>query len=294
MSFDKETAKDTFFETFLEGLKNTAATGGQSLLENVDTSDAIEMVGGVILETGAGLIPILGNAYRSYNANKKIKNLNIFLTEMRNRVDSLEEKMQNSSKEDKDTYSDLLSFAIESLESYSQTEKIEFLVNGLENIIGVEKVSFDIGYLYINTLNNLTLLDISVIKLYNNRSAYFRGEDEEVEFATYEDILIKFSIEYYQYEAVRDNLYKLGLIQKKNELNVKKDFKNIKENLERIDDNVNSMHKELVDIFNPRKNKNKFSKLKTGRIKFETDDRYVLSKFGKDFFKYFIESKDLD
>src|SRR5699024_7028764 len=94
-------------------------------------------------------------------------------------------------------------------------EKIEYLVNGLELIFQNEELSFDIAYVYINTLNRLTVLDISLIKLYNKNILFRKQPDREPEFNTYQDILTTFDITYEQYKAVQSNLYLMGLFETK-------------------------------------------------------------------------------
>lgn len=112
-------------------------------------------------------------------------------------------------------------FILEPAGQGTQKEKIEYLVNGLETIIQAEDISFDIGYLYINTLNRLNLLDIPVVKLYNNPHAYFSVEATNVEFRNYQDVLSAFKIEYYQYGVIRDNTYTIRLLERKNKTNTK-------------------------------------------------------------------------
>ena len=179
-------------------------------------------------------------------------------------------------------------FILEPAGQGTQKEKIEYLVNGLETIIQAEDISFDIGYLYVNTLNRLSLLDIAVLKLYNNPHAYFSAEDTNVEFRNYQDVLSAFKIEYYQYEAIRDNLYTIRLLERKNETNTKKDLKNIEENLERVDKNISNLYSYLETVIKGRTKNPKLKKYDRGKVKIETDDKYVISNFGRDFFRYFI------
>lgn len=287
----KEVAKTALSDIIFDSIKNTGIKSGEYLLENAGLTTAQEVLGATVLDTASGVIPIIGDAFRNYRIQKRFENIEIFLKELEVRIDDFIIKNDNLTSDNKEVYNELFSFAIDSVTNYHQSEKIKYLVNGLEEIINVEKISYDIGYLYINTLNQLTLLDITVVKFYNSGYYYYIQEDSEVEFETYMDILTKFNIEYHQYDAVRDNLYNLGILQRKNEKNIKKDFKNIKENLERIDKNLINLHSDIADLTNPRKKNAKLNKLETGRVKFEIDDKYIISKFGQDFFQYFLNEQ---
>lgn len=80
-------------------------------------------------------------------------------------------------------------------------------------------------------------------------------------------------------------------MERKNETNTKKDLKNIEENLERLDkniSNISNLYSYLETVIKGRTKNPKLKKYDRGKVKIETDDKYVISNFGRDFFRYFI------
>lgn len=284
----KEVGKEVLSDTIFEMIRNVGAKGIGELIKEAGLSSGKELAAELALETAPELVPIIGNAVRSYRINHRFSRIETFIQELEKKIDELYTYNKNLSGDNKEKFNELLLFALDSVGEYTQKEKIEYLVNGLETIIQAEDISFDIGYLYINTLNRLSLLDIAVVKLYNNPHAYFSAENTNVEFRNYQDILSAFKIEYYQYEAIRDNLYTIRLLERKNETNTKKDLKNIEKNLERLDKNISNLYSYLETVIKGRTKNPKLKKYDRGKVKIETDDKYVISRFGRDFFRYFI------
>lgn len=286
----KKIIGDTGIDVFMQAVQSTVQNYGSHLLEAGGADVVRQMIGDVAIETGASVIPIVGQAISSYKVNKKISNLEKFINLVATRLDFFIERLNNSKLDDREKYSELLDFAYDSVGSYGQKEKIQFLVNGLETIVNTDKISFDIAYLYINTLNRLSLLDISVIKLYSPPSRYFNNdqENENAEFKTYQDVLDKFNITMEQYNAVRSNLNILGLLEKKTDQTLEKDLSELEDHIKRIDSNVKLIHSDLELIMNPKKKISKLKKIKVQKIKINADDKFVVSKFGKDFYKYFL------
>lgn len=287
---NKEIAKSTGIELFFQTLESGLKSVGSHFLESSSTDVAKQIIGEVALESSVSIVPIVGNAISSYRVNKKIQNLEEFMRQIANKLEFFTERLEIASQSDKEKYSELLDYAYDSVGSYGQKEKIQFLVNGLETIVNTDEVSFDIAYLYINTLNRLSLLDISVIKLYSSPSRYYNTdvENESVEFKTYQDILDKFKITIEQYNAIRSNLNILGLLEKKTDQTLEKDLSELENHITRIDSNVKSIYSDLELIMNPKKKISKLKKIKVEKIKINAKDKFVVSKFGKDFYKYFL------
>lgn len=266
----KEVGKEVLSDTIFEMIRNVGAKGIGELIKEAGLSSGKELAAELALETAPELVPIIGNAVRSYRMNHRFSRLETFIQELEKKIDELYTYNENLSGDNKEKFNELLFFALDSVGEYTQKEKIEYLVNGLETIIQAEDIFFDIGYLYINTLNRLSLLDIAVVKLYNNPHAYFSAEATNVEFRNYQDVLSAFKIEYYQYEAIRDNLYTIRLLERKNETNTKKDLKNIEENLERLDKNISNLYSYLETVIKGRTKNLKLKKYDRGKVKIET------------------------
>ncbi|MGH2080060.1 hypothetical protein ACRCJU_01845 [Aerococcus urinaeequi] len=278
--FNKEIAKSTAFDMVVSGFESLVANGGRYLLENSG------IVGDVAMDTGASMIPGIGNAISSFRQNRKIDNIEKLTKNISDDVELLKQRVSDASEKDKENYMELIDYAYDSVELYSQKEKIDMLSNGLINIIKTDDISFDISYLYINTLNRLSLLDLAVVKLYNNQHQYI--DDSPVEFESYRDILDRFGIEYEQYEAIRGNLNTLGLLETQTDQSLNKDLDTIEKQIERIDKNSETIIDDLDKLVSGKLKR--VSKLKYERFKIKSKDMYRLSKFGRDFYRHFLNT----
>lgn len=278
--FNKEIAKSTAFDMVVSGFESLVANGGRYLLENSG------IVGDVAMDTGASMIPGIGNAISSFRQNRKIDNIEKLTKNISDDVELLKQRVSDASEKDKENYMELIDYAYDSVELYSQKEKIDMLSNGLINIIKTDDISFDISYLYINTLNRLSLLDLAVVKLYNNQNQYI--DDSPVEFESYQDILNKFGIEYEQYEAIQGNLNTLGLLETQTDQSLNKDLDTIEKQMERIDKNSETIIDDLDKLVSGKLKR--VSKLKYERFKIKSKDMYRLSKFGRDFYRHFLNT----
>ena len=278
--FNKEIAKSTAFDMVVSGFESLVANGGRYLLENSG------IVGDVAMDAGASMIPGIGNAISSFRQNRKIDNIEKLTKNISDDVELLKQRVSDASEKDKENYMELIDYAYDSVELYSQKEKIDMLSNGLINIIKTDDISFDISYLYINTLNRLSLLDLAVVKLYNNQHQYI--DDSPVEFESYRDILDRFGIEYEQYEAIRGNLNILGLLETQTDQSLNKDLDTIEKQIDRIDRNFKTIVDDLDKIASGKLKR--VSKLKYERFKIKSKDMYRLSKFGQNFYSHFLNT----
>lgn len=278
--FNKEIAKSTAFDMVVSGFESLVSNGGRYLLENSG------IVGDVAMDTGASMIPGIGNAISSFRQNRKIDNIEKLTKNISDDVELLKQRVSDASEKDKENYMELIDYAYDSVELYSQKEKIDMLSNGLINIIKTDEISFDVSYLYINTLNRLSLLDLAVVKLYNNQHQYI--DDSPVEFESYRDILDRFGIEYEQYEAIRGNLNTLGLLETQTDQSLNKDLDTIEKHIERIDKNSKTIIDDLDKLVSGKLKR--VSKLKYERFKIKSKDMYRLSKFGRDFYRHFLNT----
>lgn len=280
--FNKEVAKDTAFDMAVSGLESLAANTGKALLDNAG------LVGDVLMDTGASAIPGIGSAISSFRQNKKISNIERFTHSLAKEIEVLKRRVNEASSKDKENYMELFDFAYESVQYYSQEEKIEMLSNGLINIIETDDVSFDISYLYINTLNRLTLLDLAVVKLFNRHNSFI--DNSPVEFESFEDVLNKFGIEYEQYQAIKSNLNTFGLLETQTDKSLSKDLATLEDQINRIDQNSKIMNKDLGGLISGKLQKT--SNLRYKNFKIKSKDRYKISKFGTDFYQYFLNSNN--
>lgn len=271
-------------------LKTSASAVGEQITSQQGLETGMEMLGGAALDTGLGFVPGIGNAVSSYRTNRKIQNIEAFGKELSKRVDSLQNSVNNMEIEDKQKADAILDYALVSVESYTQEEKISYLANGIDIIFKNSNISYDISYLYINTLNNLTILDISVLKIYTNNTYTNYGKSHE--FNSYQDILDKFNIEYEQYQGIQSNLYRMGILETQTDRLIEKDLSEIEKTVNAIEKDVKNIHSIIGDLIDPKKSVKKIPSLSAKSPKIKSKDRYEISKFGREFYQYFISENE--
>ncbi|MPM36294.1 hypothetical protein SDC9_82889 [bioreactor metagenome] len=286
----KDAAKGFLVENVFGFLINGASEVGKQIISQQGLDTGMEMLGGVALDTGLGFVPVVGNAVSSYRMNRKIQNVEALGKELSKRIDSLQNSINTMEIEDKQRADAILDFALVSVESYTQEEKITYLANGIDLIFKNSNISYDISYLYINTLNNLTILDISVLKLYTNNTYANYGKPHE--FNSYQDIVDKFNIEYEQYQGIQSNLYRMGILETQTDRSIEKDLSEIEKTVKTIEKDLKNIHGIIGDLINPKKNVNRIPSLSAKLPKIKSTDRYVISKFGREFYQYFISENE--
>nr|DAO64471.1 MAG TPA: hypothetical protein [Caudoviricetes sp.] len=268
--------KEGFVEGLIETGKNFAKEQLGELIPKVVSESSLqfglEVVGGTAIE----MVPFVGHIASSYFTKRKIKNEHEFISEIAKRVEDIEKNMSSKTIEQKEILDDLAVYAYEKAIQTNQEEKISYIVNGFVNMTKIDTVSEDIAYIYYDTLEQLTILDISVLKLYGK--AYLEIDSA----ANYSEILEQFGIEYHQYDAVRKNLQRISLLEDSEEEKFDKHFKDFVKVF-------NGNMKLLASFKNPRKFDTKeFGKLKDIK-EYRPRENLRISKFGKDFLRFFAE-----
>lgn len=124
-------------------------------------------------------------------------------------------------------------------------------------------------------IQELRLVDLTVLKLYGR---YYLNE-ENTDINNYEDVLNKHNITYDQYNLVRQNLVKRGVLTSKTDLTLEKDLKAIEEAIKALQNYVDL-------ITNPKKNN--YPRLRS--LKLQYNDRFEITKFGREFIKFIMNS----
>lgn len=131
----KEVGNEVLSDTIFEMIRNVGAKGIGELIKEAGLSSGKELTAELALETVPELVPIIGNAVRSYRINHRFSRIETFIQELEKKIDELYTYNKNLSGDNKEKFNELLLFALDSVGEYTQKEKIEYLVNGLETII---------------------------------------------------------------------------------------------------------------------------------------------------------------
>lgn len=278
--------KGFLFESLLQVSVERSKEVGIELIKEATLEASREIGASVLLDVGSSMIPAIGPAISNFKTNMRIKNLEKMLSELNKRHDELSVKFESHSESNKEILDNIFSMVVEKISSLWQDEKIEYMINGYSELLEVENPSFDTAYLYFDTLDKLTILDIEALKLsYNVQTIFYEPEGES---SNYIDILNKFDIDYSQYNAVRQNLFRIGLLENEYDKKLDKDIDNLVTAVSDIRKTVAS----LQDIAFGKRSA-KISKLSSkSQIKMKAKDRLKISKFGRDFISFFIAKDD--
>ena len=274
------TVKNFLFENILSIVTEH---GKDFLKENalpLLTNEIAKQGGDLLIDYGASLIPGIGGAITEFRTNKKIRNLEVMVQAISRRNEELKKKFEKQSLGNKEVLDEIFEMVMKKIETTNQAEKIEFMINGYSEFLNLDNPSFDVAYLYFDTLDKLTILDISVLKL-SYKTNTFNDIDG---FNNYTELLEAFDINYDQYVAVRENLYRLGLMQNEYDDKLAKDIKKMQIAIEEIRNSTESI---LNSLSGKRKIKLK-SLTSKSKISLKAKDRLKISKFGKDFIRFFI------
>lgn len=273
-------AKNFLFENVLSVVTEH---GKDFLKENalpLLTNEIAKQGGDILIDYGASLIPGIGGAITEFRTNKKIRNLEVMIQVINKRNEELKEKFEKQTLENKEILDNIFEMVMQKIESTNQSEKIEFMINGYSEFLNLDNPSFDVAYLYFDTLDKLTILDISVLKL-----SYKTNTLDDIDgYSSYTELLEAFDINYDQYVAVRENLYRLGLMQNEYDNKLAKDIKNLQIAIDEIRNSTES----ILNSLSGKRNKKLKKLTEKSKISLKAKDKLKISKFGKDFIRFFI------
>lgn len=164
-------------------------------------------------------------------------------------------------------YRDVL---LDNIISENQEQKVQDNINGYINLMGVENPNDDIVFTFFNTLAQMNELDIRVLRLY--RPTWENDDDERETFA---DVMRDENIDESQYNFIRRKLYRLGMLNSKNE--------------ERRNGNVDNIGKTLTELIKQLSAKNP-KVVKAPKLdKITRSDSYTITYLGRQYLDFIDE-----
>lgn len=259
-----------------QALLNKGGEATNRYLNEHVTGEAAEFALEVGVDSIVNSIPGVGSAIATYKNKKEIKNLEILTRELESKIERFSNLSKEKSDADKETIDDILEKAVDTAINIDQETKIKFIVQGFESIIENEDISYDVASLYFGTLERISLLDIAVLKHYCT----------PFDLRDIQSILDNFNIDLDMFQSSRAYLRTLGLIETKSDIKVTDDIEMIYKSLDDTIKNVEIIKQYLLG----RSKKFKPSRI-TKLKKLESKERYQSSKFGRNFYSYFIEER---
>lgn len=282
MSEKIKAIKDFLFENILEV---ASVYGSDKAKEEIGTfalNQALEVGGGMALDLVSNSIPAIGPAIANFKTNKRITNTEKLLSELNDRHEELSQLFQRQTENNKKILDNIFGMIFEKTANMWQEEKIKYIVTGYSQLLKLENPSFDVAYLYFDTLDKLTILDISVLKL-----SYGANTLEDIDgYSNYEELLKAFDINYDQYVAIRENLNRLGLMENEYDNKLVKDIKNLQIAI----DDIRSSTESVIKVLSGARNAKIKSLSNKSKVRLQAKDKLKISKFGRDFIRFFIEN----
>lgn len=246
---------------------------GKLLLEEAAPAMMVEMVKGTTIEiigAAAGTaIPGVGNVMLSYKQKRLERNFELYVSKIVERQDKINERLskleENKKREVQEKYFGLVA---DYASQTKQTEKIDFIVNGFVNITGGNLSQEDVVLMYYDTLEQLTMLDLRVLRIYVMFLVPYREHTKEDDIS---EIMHDYQLDHYQVAMIKEKLERLGLLESRND----KD----------MDENIKNMAKYLEEVTKGKKN----AKLKKMN-KISKSESYKITSYGRKFFEFFCET----
>lgn len=272
--------KDFLTESILEVITEYSKEAAKNHIKDIATKSSIQLAATVGVDMVGSIIPGIGNAISSYRTQKQLNNLNTLIIELQKNIGEIKSNIEKQTKENKEILDSILEMVIIKVSNTNQSGKIQYMINGFTALTAIEKISYDISYLYYDVLDRMTILDIEILKL-----SYPFFYSEENNSRSYLDILNDFDIDYYQYNSIRNNLDRMGLLENKYDDTLEKD-------LDLLVKKVNDVNESVISIQEAFENpKKKIKKLnKNSKVKLKAKDQLKISKFGREFIEFFAEN----
>ncbi|WP_062109756.1 hypothetical protein [Bacillus niameyensis] len=275
MSKDKrkdiqETGKGLVLDTVLSVGSETAAEIAKESITSI--------FGDLLVDTASSLLPGISGAVQGYKRVRFERNITAFTEQLYSNIDTIRVNIESKNNEQKEKIDQLFNIVLDYVIDEQQEDKIEYMVNGFLNLTNHEQVSDDFVLTYYDVLKELRMVDISVLRLMYNSRYIIANDTTE----TFRDIMERHGLSYEQYQSVRRNLQRIGLLITKTDLNITDD-------LEEIVKKFKEIYAYLDKATNPKYTRS-LPKLRLPKLK--SKENLELSKFGKDFVRFFISKED--
>lgn len=173
-------------------------------LADLVLSEGTSLIIGNILST---LSPRINNVRLNYKQNRFERHVTNALSIIDEKIDVLERNYSSLNNQVKEKFSnEYLEWLLDNLYEEKQIEKVSFHVNGYLNLMN-NNANDNLMLMFFNTINELTMLDIDVLNMYN-------FESSENIYTLCE----KYNLDPNQTNIIKAKLERLGLLESKNEM----------------------------------------------------------------------------
>lgn len=256
-------------------IKDLLSATGEEIVDTTLNSDLIpelitnllkigvsEGVAALIGEIAGAAIPGINGVILSIKQKQLERRIVKAIDVIINRLDTLEKNYASLNDEKKEKFSTTYcEWLIDNLQNEKQAEKVPYHVNGYINLMN-DEANDNLILMFFNTLNELTNLDIDILKIYSHDLS-----------ANIIDVCEKYNLDYNQIRIIKEKLVRLGLLQSRND--------------EYHDSNLDYVVEYLMKVEQDRKKSKpsgvNFQKSKIKKI--SRNDSYVITSLGTSYLK---------
>lgn len=202
-------------------------------------SEGSAVIVGNIIST---LSPRINNIRLNYKQSRFERHVASTLSVIKEKIDVLERNYSALNEEVKEKFStEYLEWLLDNLYEEKQADKVLFHVNGYLNLMNND-ANDNLMLMFFNTINELTMLDIDVLNMYNYESS------ENIN-----TLCEKYKLDYNQINVIKAKLERLGLLENKNEMQRDSNVDLIVEYLKKLDQEQKKRNPKEIKIPNIKK-----------------------------------------
>lgn len=168
--------------------------------------EATGLVGEVTIDAGLSFIPGISGAIQAYKRKQIESNMEKTIEQITHRMDEIENNLASKSYECNETINKLFGYVLDFIQDEPQVDKIEYFINGFVNLTKHESITDDFVLTYYDLMKDLRMVDLAVLRLYCN------PHDENSNWNSFENVMEYYGLTIDQYDSVRNNLFRLGLL----------------------------------------------------------------------------------
>lgn len=235
----------------------------------------------LLIDFGFSSVPGVSGIYQNLKLKREVEAIRQILILIEERIDEVNSLLKKMDAESRKNAEQAFEYMYEYAVEEKQKEKITYMVNGFINLITLEKaISNEFIITYYDVLRELRMVDIAVLKyMYDLKFGNCIQSKTIIEFNN--EIKQEFNIDDDQIISVRRNLERLGLLSIKYSSRIVDDLNNINEQIKNIKKIFESMGSGRRNI-----------RLKINEVSIKSSNRHEVSKFGKEFVEFFMQTTD--
>lgn len=230
----------------------------------------LDTVSSIFVEGVAGtIIPGVGNIMIAYKQRQQEKRYDLAIKELQRRQDEIQEIIKDYQDNLLPQIKKLLDMYFDYSIENNQDAKIKLLANGCVNSIKIENPQEDVLLGFYDTLSQVNMLDIRVLKLH---APNIMSEQED----SYNKIIQDYQIDYSQYEMIRLKLIRLGLLESRNDI--------------KQDENIDFIIDYLQAVSKNKENNAKQALRKMKKV--SKQDSYIITSYGRNFIEFIGKNEE--